>query len=81
MYVLTKSHLSSASFEGVTYSTMEFPIIENSNSLIISFFSKDLPDPVLENCNEGRDLIRDKFIECAYKNAATIKKHLGTKDQ
>jgi len=81
MYVLSRSRLSNASFEGVTYSAMEFPIIDSAEDLTVSFFSKDLPDPVLESCNEGRDLIRDKFIKCAYKSAAAIKKYLETKDK
>ncbi|MPR04668.1 hypothetical protein F0169_22900 [Pseudomonas sp. MAFF 212408] len=81
MYVLTKSRLSSKEFEGFTYSTMEFPIVKDGESLTVSFFPKDLPDEVLQNCNEGRNLISGEAVHCKYKNAADIKKHLIDQDR
>ena len=81
MYVLTKSHLSTAEFEGVTYSTMEFPILKDGTNVVVSFFPKDLPDAALQNCNEGRNLISGMPISCAYKNASDIKKYLVSQDK
>lgn len=81
MYVLTKSHASSTTFEGVTYTTMEFPIIKDGNNVTVSFFPKDLPDAVLQNCSEGRNLINGEPISCAYKNPVDIKKYLASQDK
>lgn len=81
MYVLTKSRLLNSEFEGVSYSTMEFPIIENGKNVTVSFFPKDLPDAVLQNCSEGRNLISGESVSCIYKNAGDIKKHLVAQDR
>lgn len=81
MYVLTKSKLSNSGFEGVTYSAMELSIIKNGDSLSVAFFSGDPSDPVLQNCNEGRDLAMGKNLVCAYKDAGSIKKYLATQDK
>ncbi len=81
MFVLMKSRLSTKEFEGFTYSTMEFPIVKDGQHMAVKFFPKDLPDSVLGNCTEGRNLINGEAVSCGYKTAIDIKKYLVTQDK
>lgn len=81
MYVLVKNRLSSNDFKGVVYSAVEFPVIRSSQNLVVSFFQKDLPDPMLQTCHEGRNLINGEVINCAYKSAKDIKRYLAEQDK
>jgi hypothetical protein len=79
LYVLTKNK-ESARFEGYSYSTLELPLIKDGDQLSLRFFRGDLPDPELQDCRDGRDLEAGVDVECAYKDAASIKKRLADLD-
>lgn len=81
MYVLTKSKLSNSEFDGVTYSTLELPLIKDGDRLSVSFFPGDSSDSILQNCREGRELATGKNAVCAYKDAGSIKKYLTAQDK
>lgn len=81
MYVLTKSKLSNSEFDGVTYSTLELPLIKDGDKLSVSFFSGDSSDSILQNCREGRELATGRNAVCAYKDAGSIKKYLTAQDK
>ena len=73
MYVLTKSRLSNSAFEGASYSTMEFSLVEEQGEFKIMFFPKDLQEPALQNCLEGADLLDGKKKVCQYKDSEAVK--------
>jgi hypothetical protein len=77
MYVLMKSKVSNAGFEGASYSVIELPLIRNGDELSVAFFSGDQEYPALQNCSDGRDLATGKDVVCPYKDAASIKKYLA----
>lgn len=79
LYVLTKNK-ESARFEGYSYSTLELPLIKDGDQLSLRFFRGDPPDPELQDCRDGRDLEGGGDLECAYKDAASIKKRLADLD-
>lgn len=79
LYVLTKNK-ELARFEGYSYSTLELPLIKDGDQLSLRFFRGDLPDPELQDCRDGRDLEAGVDVECAYKDAASIKKRLADLD-
>ncbi|MBV4464490.1 hypothetical protein KVG95_14265 [Pseudomonas sp. SWRI79] len=79
LYVLTKNK-ESARFEGYSYSTLELPLIKDGDQLSLRFFRGDPPDPELQDCRDGRDLEAGVDVECAYKDAASIKKRLADLD-
>jgi hypothetical protein len=80
MFVLTKQKVSHSQFEGDSYSVLELPLVKDGEQLALRFFSGDPPDPELENCLDGRNLADDVKVECAYKNATSIKKRLADLD-
>ncbi len=69
-----------AFIEGYSYSTLELPLIKDGDQLSLRFFRGDLPDPELQDCRDGRDLEAGVDVECAYKDAASIKKRLADLD-
>lgn len=75
MYVLTKSRLSNSAFEGASYSTMEFSLVEEQGEFKIMFFPKDLQEPALQNCLEGADLLDGKKKVCQYKDSEAVKRY------
>ena len=75
MYVLTKSRLSNSAFEGVSFSTMEFSLVEEKGELKIMFFPKDLQEPALQNCLEGQDLLEAKKKVCKYQDSESVKNY------
>lgn len=81
MYVLTKSRFSRPDFEGFEYSTIEFPITNKDDGPAVSFFQNDLPDPNLERCIDGRNLVSGELVVCAYKDAGSIKRYLAKNDK
>ncbi|WP_256579914.1 hypothetical protein [Pseudomonas sp. Irchel s3h9] len=80
MFVLTKQKVSHSQFEGDSYSVLELPLVKDGEQLALRFFSGDPPDPELENCLDGRNLADDVKVECAYKDATSIKKRLADLD-
>jgi hypothetical protein len=80
MFVLTKQKVSHIQFEGYSYSVLELPLFKDGDQLALRFFSGDPPDPELQNCLDGRNLADDVKVECAYKDAASIKKRLADLD-
>ena len=80
MFVLTKQKVSHSQFEGDSYSVLELPLVKDSDQLALRFFSGDPPDPELENCLDGLNLADDVKVECAYKDATSIKKRLADLD-
>ncbi|WP_348970321.1 hypothetical protein [Pseudomonas atacamensis] len=80
MFVLTKQKVSHSQFEGDSYSVLELPLVKDREQLALRFFSGDPPDPELENCLDGRNLADDVKVECAYKDATSIKKRLADLD-
>ncbi|WP_449122543.1 hypothetical protein [Pseudomonas sp. MPG01] len=80
MFVLTKQKVSHSQFEGDSYSVLELPLVKDGDQLALRFFSGDPPDPELENCLDGLNLADDVKVECAYKDAASIKKRLADLD-
>jgi hypothetical protein len=80
MFVLTKQKVSHSQFEGDSYSVLELPLVKDGEQLALRFFSGDPPDPELENCLDGRYLADDVKVECAYKDATSIKKRLADLD-
>lgn len=80
MFVLTKQKVSHSQFEGDSYSVLELPLVKDGEQLALRFFSGDPPDPELENCLDGLNLADDVKVECAYKDAASIKKRLEDLD-
>ena len=80
LYVLMKNKESDRGFEGYSYSTLELPLIKDGDQLSLRFFRGDLPDPELQDCRDGRDLEAGVDVECAYKDAASIKKRLADLD-
>lgn len=80
LYVLKKNKESDRGFEGYSYSTLELPLIKDGDQLSLRFFRGDLPDPELQDCRDGRDLEAGVDVECAYKDAASIKKRLADLD-
>lgn len=81
MYLLTRSHVENKGFRGLTYSVMEMPIIKEGDKISIKYFPGDPLDSVLQNCNEGQDLVTGKAVICDYKDAAAIKKYLASQDR
>lgn len=81
MFVLTESKLSNNEFDGVTYSTMELSLVKEGDKLSVVFFPGEPSDPVLQNCNEGRDLAAGNNVVCNYKDAGSIKKYLASQDK
>ncbi|WP_207284956.1 hypothetical protein [Pseudomonas sp. FW300-N2A2] len=80
LYVLTKNKESNSGFEGYSYSTLELALIKDGDQLSLRFFRGDLPDSELQNCRDGRNLETGVDVECAYKDAASIKKRLAELD-
>lgn len=80
MFVLTKQKVSHSQFEGDSYSVLELPLVKDGDQLALRFFSGDPPDPELENCLDGLNLADDVKVECAYKDAVSIKKRLADLD-
>lgn len=80
MFVLTKQKVSHSQFEGDSYSVLELPLVKDGDQLALRFFSSDPPDPELQNCLDGLNLEDDVAVECAYKDAASIKKRLAELD-
>ena len=80
LYVLMKNKESDRGFEGYSYSTLELPLIKDGDQLSLRFFRGDLPDPELQDCRDGRNLEGGADLECAYKDAASIKKRLADLD-
>ena len=80
MFVLTKQKVSHSQFEGDSYSVLELPLVKDGDHLALRFFSGDPPDPELENCLDGLNLADDVKVECAYKDATSIKKRLADLD-
>lgn len=81
MFVLTKRKLSNSAFDGIAYSVMEFQIRRDGGSVSLLHFSGDLPDPALDNCMEGADLVTGNKVVCAYKDAASIKNYFSLQDK
>ncbi|WP_322845267.1 hypothetical protein [Pseudomonas sp. B33.4] len=80
MFVLTESRESNSGFRGVSYSTQELHLVESGGRLSLEFFRGNAYPPELQNCYEGRDLDKGVDVECAYKDAASIKKFLAIQD-
>lgn len=80
MFVLTKQKVSHSQFEGDSYSVLKLPLVKDGDQLALRFFSGDPPDPELQNCLDGLNLADDVKVECAYKDAASIKKRLADLD-
>ncbi|WP_244142423.1 hypothetical protein [Pseudomonas allokribbensis] len=80
MFVLTKTPESNTGFQGVSYSTQELHLVKNGDRLSLEFFRGNTYPPELQNCYEGRDLDKGISVECAYKDAASIKKFLAAQD-
>jgi len=80
MFVLTKQKVSHSQFEGYSYSVLELSLVKDGGQLALRFFSGDPPAPELQNCLDGRNLADDVKVECAYKDAASIKKRLADLD-
>ncbi|QHC98489.1 hypothetical protein PspR84_28890 [Pseudomonas sp. R84] len=80
MFVLTKQKVSHSQFEGDSYSVLELPLVKDGDQLALRFFSGDPADPELQNCLDGLNLADDVKVECAYKDAASIKKRLADLD-
>ncbi|WP_139832553.1 hypothetical protein [Pseudomonas sp. B26(2017)] len=81
MYVLTKTRLSDAAFDGFTYSVMELPIRLEGESASLLYFTGDPSDPALQNCKDGKDLVSGVDVVCDYKDAASIKKYFNLQDK
>ncbi|UQS13384.1 hypothetical protein [Pseudomonas sp. HS6] len=81
MFVLTKRKVSNSAFDGFAYSVMELPIRREGGSVSLLHFSGDLPDPALDNCLEGADLVAGNKVVCAYKDAASIKNYFSLQDK
>ena len=80
MFVLTKHKVSHSHFEGDSYSVLELPLFKDGDHLSLQFFRGDPPDPELQNCRDGLNLEDDVEVECAYKDATSIKKRLADLD-
>lgn len=80
MFVLTKHNVSHSHFEGDSYSVLELPLFKDGDHLSLQFFRGDPPDPELQNCRDGLNLEDDVEVECAYKDATSIKKRLADLD-
>ncbi|WJK09792.1 hypothetical protein [Pseudomonas fluorescens] len=80
MFVLTKHKVLHKHFEGDSYSVLELPLFKDGDHLALQFFRGDLPDPELQNCLDGINREDGVEVECAYKDAASIKKYLADLD-
>ncbi|TFH77144.1 hypothetical protein E4J90_27755 [Pseudomonas kribbensis] len=80
MFVLTKHKVLHEHFEGDSYSVLELPLFKDGDHLALQFFRGDPPDPELQNCRDGIDQEEGVEVECAYKDAASIKKYLADLD-
>ncbi|WP_339466453.1 MULTISPECIES: hypothetical protein [unclassified Pseudomonas] len=80
MFVLTKNKISHSHFEGDSYSVLELPLFKDGDQLSMQFFRGDPPEPEFQNCRDGLDLEDDIEVECAYKDAASIKQRLADLD-
>ena len=80
MFVLTKHKVLHEHFEGDSYSVLELPLFKDGDYLALQFFRGDLPDPELQNCLDGINREDGVEVECAYKDAASIKKYLADLD-
>ena len=81
MFVLTETPESNNGFQGVSYSTQELHLVTNGDRLSLEFLRGNAYPPELQNCYEGRDLDKGIDVECAYKDAASIKKFLAAQDK
>ena len=80
MFVLTKNKISHSHFEGDSYSVLELPLFKDGDQLSMQFFRGDPPEPEFQNCRDGLNLEDDVEVECAYKDAASIRKRLAELD-
>ncbi|MGY2443192.1 hypothetical protein [Pseudomonas sp. SDO52101_S400] len=80
MFVLTKHKILHEHFEGDSYSVLELPLFKDGDHLALQFFRGDPPDPELQNCRDGIDKEDGVEVECAYKDATSIKKYLADLD-
>lgn len=83
MFVLTKNKVLDrqySHFEGDSYSLLELPLFMDGDHLALQFFRGDPPEPEFQNCRDGLNLEDDVEVECAYKDAASIKKRLAELD-
>lgn len=80
MFVLTKHNVSDSHFEGSSYSVLELPLFRDGDHLSLQFFRGDPPEPEFQNCRDGLNKEDDVEVECAYKDAASVKKRLADLD-
>ncbi|WP_426233677.1 hypothetical protein [Pseudomonas sp. TWP3-2] len=80
MFVLTKRKVSDSHFEGSSYSVLELPLFRDGDHLSLQFFRGDPPEPEFQNCRDGLNKEDDVEVECAYKDAASVKKRLAEWD-
>ncbi|WP_243433271.1 hypothetical protein [Pseudomonas sp. 58(2021)] len=80
MFVLTKHKVLDEHFEGDSYSVLELPLFKDGDHLALQFFRGDPPDPELQNCLDGINREDGVEVDCAYKDATSIKKYLADLD-